>query len=113
MPRKADGIELTIEELTDHARANWPVTSGVPFAPGELAAGEDLTLMRGKTELPLQWEPLVTWPDGSVKWALLDLQADTRAGAKTKLTLARGKPAVPAHRDAGRDAGRGRWPHAH
>ena len=71
-------VDLDIEEVTEHARRNWPVTSGVPMAPGQLRQGEQLGLARPcGTEIPLQWEPLVHWPDGSVKWALLDFQTPT------------------------------------
>lgn len=87
MPHRPEPIELTVEETTARSRRSWLVTSGVPFAPGELSPDADLKLMRGATELPLQWKPHVRWPDGSVKWALLDLQADTRAGQRTRLDL--------------------------
>ncbi len=92
MARKVGPIELTIAETTEQSRAGWPLTSGVPFAPGQLSASDQLKVSGPKgEELPLQAQPLVTWPDGSVKWALLDLQADTRAGADHKLALSRGK----------------------
>jgi len=89
-------VPLTLAETTDFPRRRWPVTSGVPLLPGTLAKGEALRLTdaRGQT-LPLQWEPLAYWPDGSVQWALLDFLADTRPGQAAKLQLEAGAPAPP------------------
>ncbi len=54
-----------------------PVTSGVPFPKGRV----DLSQLKNwgpqidKKIPPYQWEPLLFWPDGSVKWALLSFLA--------------------------------------
>jgi hypothetical protein len=56
-----------------------PVTAGVPLARGEL---QDATATRLSIEgeaTPLQSQALATWPDGSVKWLLLDFQAPVGA----------------------------------
>ena len=54
----------------------FPVTSGVPFPKGVLGSERQLRLLDGQgREAPLQVETLARWPDGSVKWALLDFQA--------------------------------------
>ncbi len=61
----------------------FPVTSGVPFPKGALGSHRHLRLLdpRGQ-EVPLQTETLANWPDGSVKWVLLDFQAQSsEAGA--------------------------------
>ncbi|GAH87039.1 unnamed protein product, partial [marine sediment metagenome] len=70
------------------------------MAPGQLKKGADLRLTgSGGGEVPLQWEPLVYWPDGSIKWALLDVQPYTRAGETRLLNLAKGKSkAAPEQR---------------
>lgn len=55
----------------------FPVTSGVPFAKGVLGSDRHLRLLDAQgREVPLQTETLGRWPDGSVKWALLDFQAE-------------------------------------
>ena len=38
-------------------------------------------------EVPLQTETLARWPDGSVRWLLLDFQIDLAAKQKKTLTL--------------------------
>ena len=85
-------VDLDIQEVTGHPRRAWPMTSGVPMAPGQLKKGDELRLTGScGGEVPLQWEPLVQWPDASVKWALLDAQPHTRAGQTRRLKLAKGK----------------------
>lgn len=52
------------------------VTAGVPFAQGVLGSDAHLRLLDGKgAEIPLQTRVLGRWPDGSVKWALLDFES--------------------------------------
>lgn len=60
----------------------FPVTSGVPFPKGALGSPQNLRLLdaRGR-EVPLQAETLAEWPDGSVKWVLLDFQAHSSENA--------------------------------
>lgn len=41
-----------------------PVNFGVPFAEGEVHAGDSFVL----DEAPVDFRPLAYWPDGSVKW---------------------------------------------
>ena len=63
------------------ARSHWPLTTGVPFPPG---AVRDVSQLRVRAAdradtaavTPLQGSVLSRWPDGSVRWALLDWQAD-------------------------------------
>ena len=38
-------------------------------------------------EIPLQTETLARWPDGSIRWLLLDFQIDLAAREKKSLTL--------------------------
>lgn len=54
----------------------WPVTLGVPILEGELATAEEVRLLGSKEEeIPGQFQVLGPWPDGSVKWLLIDFQA--------------------------------------
>ena len=70
-------VEFKVSEPTGLARSGWPVTSGIPLAAGELADAETTALFdeHGR-EVPLQTEALARWPDGSVRWLLLDFQVD-------------------------------------
>ena len=59
-----------------HLNSTFPVTSGVPFPRGALSSDAHLRLLDAQDqEVPLQTEVQARWPDGSVKWVLLDFQA--------------------------------------
>ncbi len=88
-------IELTVSEPTEFPRRQWPVTSGIPFAPGTLASSGDVILADGAGKsLPAQFEATAFWPDGSVKWLQASFLADT-APTPVKLQLRCGKAAPP------------------
>lgn len=56
-----------------------PVVIGIPFGRGVCADPASLGARRTDgTAMPLQARALDRWPDGSVRWALADLQIDTR-----------------------------------
>ncbi len=70
-------IKLHFPKLACHERALEPATVSVPFAEGALF---DLTGCRIVNEdgrvFPGQFRAVTLWPDGSVKWLLVHLQAD-------------------------------------
>ncbi len=69
-------VSLTVES------PGAPVTAGVPFPGGRLASDAHLRLLDAHgAEAPLQSRTLARWPDGSVKWALLDFQTGRQARA--------------------------------
>ncbi|MDE2800786.1 MAG: hypothetical protein OXI94_19135, partial [Gemmatimonadota bacterium] len=70
-------IALTVQEESGIERRAWPVTRGVPLPQGDVAECADLWLedARGRS-VPLQSRSLSHWPDGSIKWVLVDFQAD-------------------------------------
>ena len=73
----AETIELTVSEPSGVVRNGWPVTSGVPLAAGELRRDTHVALFEATgAEIPLQTEVLSRWPDGSIRWLLLDFQID-------------------------------------
>lgn len=85
---KAQRIVLSVAEPTASPRQGWPVTSGVPFAKGELASTDDVRLLRtADVPSPAQLEALSHWPDGSVRWVLVDFLADTQPGTATDYVL--------------------------
>ncbi len=66
-------VPLSVEAST----AGFPVTSGVPFPKGALGADHWVRVVDSNgIERPLQTETLARWDDGSVKWVLLDFQAN-------------------------------------
>jgi YetA-like protein len=69
-------VPLLVEERSGVRRVGEPVTVGLPFPAGLLAAPARLDLRDAAGEpVPLQTATLARWRDGSVKWALLDFQA--------------------------------------
>jgi len=87
--RQPGQVALTVTEPGKKGRLGWPVTSGVPFAQGVLADGSRCRVLDASGRPILaQFRELARWPDGSVKWLLVDTLVDTHAGQDTVLTLA-------------------------
>ncbi len=68
----AERVDLTIDMGAVTPAAMHPVRSGIPIAQGKVKHGEQVRLLRAGSEAELQTRVLATWPDGSVKWVLLD-----------------------------------------
>jgi len=92
-PRQAT---FTVRESLGLARAHWPMTVGVPFPAGsvwdvaQLAVSDDRSL-----PVPTQRRILSRWPDGSVRWALLDWQANLHPQETAVYEVTDGVPASP------------------
>jgi len=81
-------VRLTVAEPSGLARRNWPVTSGIPLGQGIVRDGEQAALFASDgLQIPLQTEVLSRWPDGSVRWLLLDFSIDLAARETKRLTL--------------------------
>lgn len=92
-------LPLTVQEPAGVERVAEPVTTGMPFALGSVPGGASFTLFEAAgAEVPLQSRVLALWPDGSVKWVLLDFQvAKLAANAKSEYRLSVSQPqAKPA-----------------
>jgi hypothetical protein len=95
-------VELSVVERQGVARLGEPVTFGVPLPKGELQSAKQVRLMRDGAEIPAQFRATGLWrPDGSIRWLLVDFQADIDANARHTYTLeygndisARAKPAA-------------------
>ena len=84
----AGEITLTVAEPSGVERSEWPVTSGVPLAQGELRSHRQTALFDAAgQEIPLQTEVLARWPDGTIRWLLLDFQVDLAAGQSKRFLL--------------------------
>src|SRR5438552_1663157 len=79
---------LIVTEPLGQARARFPVTRGVPLPPGALRepAVARVTDAAGRAA-PVQTRRLMRWPDGSVKWLLVDFQGDVPGGGRSEYTL--------------------------
>jgi hypothetical protein len=65
-----------------------PVSCGVSFARGSIREASDLLLVDGDgSPIDAQWEVLSRWPDGSVRWGLLDFLRRGKSGVGTELTV--------------------------
>ncbi|MFW6156208.1 MAG: hypothetical protein ACOC7J_02720, partial [Armatimonadota bacterium] len=84
-------VPLTVRNWHDVDAERWPVTSGVPFPEGHLAHTDDMRVMRDGREVMAQLKPLGTWPDGSIKWALVTILADVPAGESAEYTIEYGR----------------------
>jgi PcRGLX-like N-terminal RIFT barrel domain len=96
-PAAALEVKLTVSDASGTARKAGTVTSGVPFARGAVKDVKKLSVSVDGKAVPAQFEALARWDDGSVRWALLDCQADVAAGGKTELIIRDdGKNPAPA-----------------
>src|SRR5947199_698946 len=94
-PRRGEGTGQTgslAVPLFVHGAAtsstSQPVTVGLPFPRGGLQDTGPLCLLGAAGRpIPLQAEPLARWPDGSVKWLLLDFVCPAGGPADGRLTL--------------------------
>ena len=88
-------IGARIEEAVGVARTREPVTHGCPFPEGQLLDPERVRLLADGAPLPLQTGVLARWPDGSVKWLLLDAQIDLRPRQVVDLRVEYGPQVEP------------------
>ena len=96
----ATEVEVTLLEPSGIDRVAWPVSSGIPLAQGALRDPQASALYTADgIELPLQTEALARWPDGSIRWLLLDFQIDLKVKEKKTLTL-RAELPLRQHREA-------------
>ena len=71
---------LIITEESGIDRIDEPVTLGLPFPHGLLGEVHPLSLIDPRHQRrPLQMEVFDRWPDGSIRWALLDFQVTVAA----------------------------------
>ncbi len=89
---------LTVAEDFGAARRAWPVSTGFPFPPGAVTDERTLYLeeLSGKAPIPVQARALSRWPDGSLRWALLDASLDLETGQKRKFRVRSGAAPQPS-----------------
>jgi len=70
-------VPLEIRNPSGEFAMNCPITTGVPFPPGELASADNVQVLDEEgREVLCQAVATSAYEDGSVRWLLLDLQAD-------------------------------------
>ena len=91
----AGGSQEVELRLLGGVAGSGPVTCGIPWPPGALPAPSRLTMRDCQDRrIPLQTRVLDRWPDGSVRWILLDWHADM-ASAPYRLGVADSAPLAP------------------
>jgi exo-rhamnogalacturonan lyase-like protein len=83
-------VKLTVSDTAGVARKGGTVSGGVAFAKGAVKDLKKLSVSIGGKKIPAQFRQLAKWPDGSVRWALLDCIVDVPAKGKAQLVLADG-----------------------
>jgi len=79
-PKRGTGIKARTVPLTIQGRAgvhvdSFPLTTGVPLPTGHLYDATRVELLDAAQQpIPLQTRTNGRWPDGSVRWLLLDFQ---------------------------------------
>ncbi len=90
-------IELTFEKLSRFDRIAEPCSIAVPFAVGALNDPSVVTILDAGKPIPIQLQVTAKWPDDSIKWLLIDFQADLPGNAPKnfELVLKRAKRPEP------------------
>lgn len=88
---------LSVDEPWHTERLAEPVRVGLPLERGLLTDPLELGLTLAGRPLPLQTRTLSRWPDGSVRWAQLDFQADLDLREPLTIDVIRGgeRPKAP------------------
>lgn len=88
---RASAEEITrfrVLEPLQIARRNAPVTGGVPLPQGAARNPREVHVVNEQGQMvPGQLQPTSRWPDGSIKWLLVDLQTDLPAGGQREFQL--------------------------
>ena len=84
----AVGITLTADETAGYARRAEAVSTGIPLPRAAVTDLSTLSVTGPQgAAVQAQFETLSTWPDGSVKWLLVDFFADCPAQATARYRL--------------------------
>lgn len=87
----AEQIPLRVDFPEGAGGEAVPVGGGVPFPQGALKSIDNVRLLGAdKKETPCQVARLAVWPDGSVKWALLDALLTPQQGQALTLEYGEG-----------------------
>lgn len=80
-------VDISLSEDAGFPRRREPVKFGVPLAAGKVKHASLLKLYDGEELVPLDTTALQYWPDGSVRWCLLEALVSVGAGEQKQLAL--------------------------
>ena len=83
-------LPLHFPRLSRFDRPAEPITVAVPFPRGELGADTPVAVTADGKALPTQARATATWPDGSVRWLLVDALVDLPGNAPADFALETG-----------------------
>src|SRR3989442_4207928 len=86
-PARLLAVPLALEEAAGVARQAWPAAASVPLPRGRLRDPNVWIAAPGGRATLAQACVLERWPDGSVRWLLVDFLADVAAGDHATYTL--------------------------
>ncbi|MBI3782907.1 MAG: glycoside hydrolase family 127 protein [Deltaproteobacteria bacterium] len=89
------GFTIQVSEHEGASGAGWPFTAGVPLPMGWIADINDLEVRNDKRSLPMQARALSRWPDGSLRWVLLDWQSELHPHGAHVFEVRRGVSTAP------------------
>ncbi len=84
---RSNQVDLMLWEPSGVNRPDWPITVGVPFPKGALDNPQHISLWDGDREIAVVGQVLANWPDGSIRWLLLDFHVDVMGNQKKHLAL--------------------------
>jgi hypothetical protein len=87
-------VNLHVREAGGIRRTQFPVSARVPFPRGALKDAASVTLLLNQTEIPVQAAVESRWPDGSVQWLSVDLNATIGPAESQTYTLQYGDGVV-------------------
>jgi len=82
---------LYLEGAHEPLTQNTPVTCGVPLPQGAVQDLPELSLWSDEVQLPWQPEVMNTWPDGSVRWVMVNTVLPAGTPANASFTLRHGE----------------------
>jgi len=85
---KARCVNISLGPGGHFRRVREPVSLGVPFAEGAITHAAKLGVVDDSGEpIPCQATPLAIWPDGSLRWVLIDFLVTTDESTSTSVTV--------------------------
>lgn len=85
--KSVHSIPIHINEYTGCAKTDWPISVAVPYSCGVLNDCSLLELRDGASVCESQMEVTARWPDGSIRWLLVNALASIGASQKKTLHL--------------------------
>lgn len=80
-------VPLTLTNDSHAELSGAPFLLGVPFPQGALGSVANIRVVQDGKEAPTQAEWAACWPDGTVRWALVQFLADCPADATATVSL--------------------------